>query len=324
VKRLAFLVSLSLLSAAPFAARAQGNRSADDEAAESAQGESTEYEHAITSALEEYRLGHYEEARSLFQKAQDLAPSARTLRGLGMVEFELRHYVRAAELLNASLEDERKPLTMAQRSSVNELLQRTRQFIAQYNLDVSPDDVPLTIQLDGKTVRVGEERRLSLEAGEHTLRISAPNTEPRELYIDVKGGEQQTLRIELAVNPPSHAASVDTAAASESHGAPEKHPRRRRAAIALACVGGALAITGGVMGGLALGSAGDAQTSHDSDADRARTLALTADVSIGVGVSSLVAGFALWLVERRKGLPHDARSTARWRQWLAPPQSTHL
>src|SRR5688572_888187 len=60
--------------------------------------ENPDYKRAVEEALKEYGLGHFEEARSLFRRAHGIYPNARTLRGLGMVEFELRHYVRAAQL----------------------------------------------------------------------------------------------------------------------------------------------------------------------------------------------------------------------------------
>lgn len=67
-------------------------------------------------------------------------------------------------------------------------------------------------------------------------------------------------------------------------------------------VGGATTVTGGVLGGLALG----AQSSFDSATavndkrayrDDAKTLALSSDVTIGVGAAALVAGLVLVIVD---------------------------
>src|SRR5689334_12685633 len=100
--------------------------------------ESPEYKQAISQALEEYGLTHYEESRSLFEKAHALDPNERTLRGLGMVEFGLRHYVADEGYLEASLKATKKPLTEDQRRFVGDLLARTQQFIAKYELAVEP------------------------------------------------------------------------------------------------------------------------------------------------------------------------------------------
>src|SRR5687767_7179841 len=134
--------------------------------------EKPEYKQAVEQALEEYRLGHFEEARSLFERAHGIDANARTLRGLGMVEFELRHYVRAAELLEESLESTKKPLTAEQRKSVEQLLSRTRQFIAEYAVKVEPPRPDIAVELDGKPIELSDEGKISIEAGEHTLRIS--------------------------------------------------------------------------------------------------------------------------------------------------------
>lgn len=67
-------------------------------------------------------------------------------------------------------------------------------------------------------------------------------------------------------------------------------------------VGGATTITGGVLGGLALGKQSDfdaATAVNDKRAyrDDAKTLALTSDVTIGIGAAALVAGIVLVIVD---------------------------
>ena len=218
------IVLLAALALPGTAVRAQENNAA-------AAAESPEYQQAVEAALEEYRLQHYEEARSLFERAHALDPNARTLRGLGMVEFELRHYVRAAQLLEASLASQQKPLTEDQRKAVEDLLGRTRQFIALYDLKVEPEPAAFTVEIDGHRVDLGPQNKLSLEAGEHSLRISAPNAKPQELRIDVKGGEQQTIHIQLQVNSAPPPAAAPVAAPSNT---------RRRAAWGLIGAGGAV------------------------------------------------------------------------------------
>jgi tetratricopeptide (TPR) repeat protein len=265
--------------------------------------ESPEYKQAVDAALEEYRLQHFEEARSLFERAHAIDPNARTLRGLGMVEFERRHYVSAAELLGQALKSDRKPLTSEQRKSVEELLTRTQQFIARYNVQVEPDSSGLSVQLDGKPVELGTDRELSLDAGEHTLRISTPNAEPQELRIDVKGGEEQTLRIELQLKA-APAAAIQPPPSLPS--APKK--QRNILGITLTSVGAGLAVSGGALGGIALMKAGDVKTQDEPDADKAHSLAIGADVLLGVGIASAVTGVVLLLVHRSK---HADRTDAR-------------
>jgi len=191
------LMSLAVAVAHPGGALAEPPR--EPSAPEALEPEHPEYKQAVDAAIEEYGRGHFEEARSLFERAHAIEPSARTFRGLGMVEFELRHYARAVALLEASLASKRKPLPADQRVAVDDLLARSRQFVARYTLAVHPEAPGLQFELDGQPLELDAERRLTLAAGEHVLRVSAPDRLPRELRIDAKGGEQRTLHIELQV-----------------------------------------------------------------------------------------------------------------------------
>lgn len=291
MRSLSCLLLLGLLGAHVTIVRAQAKPAARH-SGDSA--ESAEYKQAVDAALEEYRLQHFDEARSLFERAHAVDPSARTLRGLGMVEFELRHYVRAAELLEQALASDKKPLTAEQRRAVEELLARTRQFISNYAVEVTPPSEALQVQLDGKPVELGAENKLALEAGEHTLRISAPDAMPRELKLDVKGGEQQTLHIELELKttaepqparPPARATEPD-------------RPERNVLGIVLTSAGGAVAAAGGALGAIALMKANDLETRDDPGAGHARSLAIGADVMLGVGLASAVTGAVLLILKR--------------------------
>lgn len=289
MRTLSCLLLLGLLGAHVTIVRAQAKPAAPH-SGDSA--ESAEYKQAVDAALEEYRLQHFDEARSLFERAHAIDPSARTLRGLGMVEFELRHYVRAAELLEQALASDKKPLTAEQRRAVEELLARTRQFISNYAVEVEPPSDALQVELDGKPVELGAENKLALEAGEHTLRISAPDALPRELKLDVKGGEQQTLHIELELKATAEAQPPPTPGP-----APEQ-PERNVLGIVLTSAGGAVAAAGGALGAIALMKANDLETRDDPGAGHARSLAIGADVMLGVGLASAVTGAVLLILKR--------------------------
>lgn len=283
----AFAVLVSLLFALPAFAQPGGGLAPVAPPPDAS--ESPEYKQAVAQALEEYRLGHFEEARSLFERAHGIDANARTLRGLGMVEFELRHYVRASALLGESLSSSKKPLTDEQRKSVEQLLERSRQFIANYAVTVDPPRKDVMVELDGKPIELGKEGHLSLEAGEHVLRISGPELSSRELKLDVKGGEQQTLRIELEVKEPKRELAAAPAPAPEPV---VTHPYRK-VGIGLTAGGGAALLAGGILGGLALGKAGDADTKNGGDADSAKGLALGSDIALGVGIAGVAVGVVL-------------------------------
>src|SRR6185312_15422136 len=75
---------------------------AAENAAAQAHAANDEYAKTIENAVLEFDSGNWPEARVLFEQAHALRPSARTLRGMGKVSFELKEYVRAQKELNAS------------------------------------------------------------------------------------------------------------------------------------------------------------------------------------------------------------------------------
>ncbi|MFM2417012.1 MAG: hypothetical protein RL385_1735 [Pseudomonadota bacterium] len=295
------LAALLALAVAASASNAAADAHGD---AHAAAAESPEYKRTIEAALDEYRLQHFEEARTLFQRAHGLEPSARTERGLGMVEFELRHYVEAQRHLEAAINSTAKPLTDEQKRSAQDLLSRTRQFVAQYALEVEPRNSELVVELDGKAIDARDVGHVSLTAGEHSLRISSPDHVTRELVIDVKGGEQQTLRIQLEVKSPTAPATAAAEGAAPRQDGPavvRPEPRRSRLALALAAPGAGLALVGGAIGGVALAKAGSADSHDGAEANAAKSLALASDITVGVGVAAVIAGGIVWLVQRPSG-----------------------
>ena len=260
-----------------------------------------QYSAAIDAALEEYSLQHFEEARSLFERAHAIDPSARTLRGLGMVEFELRHYVRATELLEQALLHGNRPLTSEQRVAVTQLITRAQQFIGVYRLEIEPKDVPATVEVDGRAIELTPEKRVRLEAGEHVLQVSVHSAQPRVLRLDVKGGQQQTLPLSFAIE-----------AEAKERPAPAKEPvresarRPERTGPLLLGLGGGVAVVGGVLGVLAFTQA-DGAIEESRRAERAHGLAIGADVVIGLGAATAVVGLVLLLTRDRRATNQATR-----------------
>lgn len=185
----AWVLALAVL-ALPHAGRAQG---APAPAANTA--EPPGYREAIDDAIAEYTAGRYPEARALFARAHELQPSARTLRGLGMTEFELRHYVDATRMLEEALTSNVRPLDGELRKATEALLERSRTFVGRYVLSLTPATMQLII--DGAPPRIEADHSLSLSVGDHALHAQAEGYVAIDHTLRVTGGENTTLNITL-------------------------------------------------------------------------------------------------------------------------------
>jgi tetratricopeptide (TPR) repeat protein len=153
------------------------------------------YRATVEQAVEEYDAKHFDEALTLFVRAHEIYPNARTLRGAGMAEFELRHYDESAQNLQAALDSKERPLVGALREQTAALLARARGFLATVTLTFEPTSAQLTV--DG--LEVPASPRLSLRIGEHVLRASAPGHRGETEILRVRGGEE--LRIDFKLQP---------------------------------------------------------------------------------------------------------------------------
>ena len=172
-----------LLLAAPVAVHAQSAGAKDA------------YVKVIENAVSEFEHGNWAESRVLFEQAHALRPSARTLRGMGMVSFELKEYLRAEMELNAALHELRLPLSEAQRREALALLLRLENFIGKLKVSVRPQTAKASIILDGSPV----EGELKLDLGPHELSIHAAGYRPLTRMVQIEGGK--TVRLDLTLTP---------------------------------------------------------------------------------------------------------------------------
>lgn len=173
------------------------------------------YRKAITSGVAEYDAGHFEEALSYFRRAHQLSPNARTLRGMGKAYFELRDYVAAVRNLTAALKDQRKPLSDDQRDEVQDLIDRSRLFVAIYTLRPSPSDAQVLI--DGNVPEVQPDGTIMVGLGEHTIEARAKGYQRLSMPLRVRGGERKVLSLALEPMAPPEADGTQ-ARADASHG----------------------------------------------------------------------------------------------------------
>ena len=269
-----------------------------------AQGkDSPEYQAAIAEAIAEFQAGNWAEAQTLFREAHRLSPSARTLRGLGIVAFELRRYVDALDFLQQALDDPRKPLDAQQRAGTREQIARAERFIARFEVELSPAEAQISVDGAPRALRDGQ---LRLDPGERELTVSAEGYQRESRRIVVEGGARGRLSFQLhaegepsassPAGPPGPVAS-EPAPADDGGGIPT-------GALIVGSVGLALLAGSAVTGSLALSAKGELEDAcgtrmtscdekHESTADKTKTLALATDV-LWISGAAAVSSAIVW------------------------------
>lgn len=184
------------------------------------------YAEHVRLGLAAYERGDYAESRVQFLAAHALAPSARTLRGLGKVEFELHDYGAAAQYLTQALADDRKPLDATLRAETEQLLARARVYVGEVHITIEPQAA--TISVNGVTTARGPEASLLLPIGEHILDFSASGRLPERRVIHIDRGAHVSVRITLAGLVPAPAAAQSLMPMPDSDTKVDRERTRKR------------------------------------------------------------------------------------------------
>lgn len=277
-----------------------------------AQSESDEYKQLIEQALSEFKRQNWPEARVLFRRAHQLSPSARTLRGMGVVSFEMRDYVQAVRDLSAALEDERQPLTREQFLEAKTLLERSRTFVATFTINVVPADA--TLKIDGATPVAEADGGVLLAFGQHIVTAERSGYESEQTQLDVEGGERGEIK--LALRLVQNVATSPQAPAAEGAAAKRSAPQVEQTTGGLKWTWvtlGAAAAFGGAAATLWMVGANeldelDSRCESDAnagapcergsvDTKTVERYQLLTNVSLGVAGAALIATAALAVVE---------------------------
>jgi hypothetical protein len=179
-----------------------------------AQSEPQGYRELVQDAVNEFAVHNFEEARVLFSRAHALMPSARTHRGLGMVEFELRNYRESIVHLEEALRSQVKPLDGERRTETERLLARANDFVGRLVLKLQPSAA--SVSIDGTPLDVSADEGVVLGLGEHILVVEADGYAPHKQTLSIAGGDLQTLKVVLVKTlvsaPPGLAATQRVAA----------------------------------------------------------------------------------------------------------------
>jgi hypothetical protein len=193
MSRLYFVCSayvLMILAGSSAAYAQMGTRHSEDAR------EPSGYKAAITAAVEEYEQKNFAEAREQFQRAHALFPNARTLRGLGLTEFELRNYVESVTMLSQALDSDVKRLEGPLRQETEVVLAKARGYVGELYLDLEP--ATAVVVVDGITRQLAPGKSLALKVGDHVLEFRAEGRLAERRAVQVKGGQVERLRVVLS------------------------------------------------------------------------------------------------------------------------------
>jgi hypothetical protein len=321
------LFALIVMARVTLAQAPQPAESAADAQTDDASSEPREQ--TLRAALAAYERSDLELARTLFEAVHAENPSARTLRGLGIVAYRQGRFADAVALLERSLASDIRPLTAEMQTSVQVLRDDASLRVGRLALVVAPASAQ--VQVDGQPGVQGLNGEFLLAPGNHTLEASAPHYASTRLVVSTKEAESQRMELELVPMPEPSAALppvADSALVAKTFGPAQKAPlltkrpgnarsrRLRHTAYALLGVAGAGLVTASVA--TALGAhrvnriedfcrdqdGGQCERQQVLDKQDRNNLKLLSALSIGGfvlgGVSAAASGTLLLVVSRQR------------------------
>lgn len=159
------------------------------------EGAPREYSEAVQQALQELDANNLAEALAEFRRAHQIFPNARSLRGLGMVEFDLRDYESAARHLREALASAVKPLAGAMRSAAETLLARAQRYLSEVRVATEPRAAQIFV--DGSPAQPRPDGMLLLNPGDHVIEVKATGYATETRSLQLSGGDQRELMISL-------------------------------------------------------------------------------------------------------------------------------
>ncbi|HJL03008.1 MAG TPA: PEGA domain-containing protein [Polyangiaceae bacterium LLY-WYZ-15_(1-7)] len=175
-----------------------------DEGEESAESDPSDedatYWHLVRAAIRESSAQRYDEALALFRRAHAIRPSARTLRGLGMVHYARADYVDAVDRLERALADTRRPLNAEEREEARLLIAEARAYVARVR--VFPRPIAAVVRVDGvRSDARGPVRDIPVNPGRHQLVVEHPGFVSAERFVELEPGQVADLRVDLEAEP---------------------------------------------------------------------------------------------------------------------------
>jgi hypothetical protein len=253
-----------------------------------------------------YHEGDFAGALAEFRRADEVAPSYRILYNLAETQYELKDYASALAAFEAYLSQGGGEISNARRAQVETDIRNLRQRVA--HIEVTTSVTGAEVSVDGVVVGTSPlPKALVVNLGRRVVTASKPGMSPASKTLDVAGGDEAHVALDLLVPAPAVAAVtpvlVPTPVALPAAPLPNAAPAAVRAhdrSMTPVWVGvgvtGALVAAYAICGGLTLGanSSYNAELSRFpgspsgiADAhSRVRTFAVASDILAGTAIAS--------------------------------------
>ncbi|MFT3927711.1 MAG: hypothetical protein QM778_34605 [Myxococcales bacterium] len=191
--------------------------------AQSTEPENADYRNSVAEAVAEFEAKNYAESLALFTRAHHIFPNARTLRGIGIAEFELRMYTACVQHLQGALDSDVKPISGKLRDDAKRLLDRALTFVGRVRITAEPAGA--LILVDDAAFQPDPDGTALFDIGEHQVEASMPGRQSVTRTLTLIGGETKELALVLPEPPPPVAPTAPTLALAATP-APVKSERR--------------------------------------------------------------------------------------------------
>ncbi len=265
--------------------------------------------------------GHYTVACARFEQSNKLDPAPGTLLNLADCQENLGQLTRAwrsfRELYDElPASDPRRAIAETRASALERRMPKLRILLVS--------QVPATVTRDDAVVPGSELGVLAVvDPGRHTIVVTSPGRQDRRYEITTADGQDVELTVSPSPAPPNAALApvptppppVDTPRAPPSAPEPASpgtagaSDPARKAAIGIGAVGVASLLTGTTLGIVALTQLGSSNASCSGNVcasqsavdeyNSARSFALAADISLGVGIACLGTAIVMELIHPR-------------------------
>jgi Tetratricopeptide repeat/PEGA domain len=155
--------------------------------------------------LQLFDEGDYTLALVEFERAYQLAPNYRALYNIALVNMQLGRYADATRTFEQYLHDGGDAVPADRRAQVGNTLNELR--VRTATVDISVNVPNAEVALDGRPLEASRLHGPTLiDAGEHTLRATAPGYQAAFKTVTLAGADKATVRLQLVPVPPVHEA----------------------------------------------------------------------------------------------------------------------